>query len=341
MKSGMGQLNLPKRKAIHLAQDQLVREGPLESGENPLLFEPVVDGLNLVQWATENRKVVLDKLQSAGAILFRAFNIRSIEEFEQFMTGLSGELLDYSYRSTPRTLVSGKIYTSTEYPAHQTIPLHNEMSYSRQWPMILGFFCVEPAAQGGETPIVDSRKVFERIDPKIRELFARKNVMYVRNYGAGLDLPWQDVFQTDNRAEVEDYCHRVGIGFEWKSEDQLRTTQVCQSVATHPATAESVWFNQAHLFHVSSLKAGIRESLLASVDDEPPRNAFFGDGSEIEDSMLDHIREVYEQEKLVFPWQKGDVLLVDNMLTAHGRKPYSGARKIVVGMAQSFGNETA
>jgi hypothetical protein len=103
-------------------------------------------------------------------------------------------------------------------------------------------------------------------------------------------------------------------------------------------TGEMVWFNQSHLFHVSSLKAEIRESLLAAVGGEPPRNALYGDGSPIEDAVLDEIRAAYEQEAVVFPWGKGDILILDNMLAAHGRKPYRGARKIVVGMAQSFGS---
>src|SRR5919198_994298 len=126
----MGQLNLTKRKAIQLTQEQLVKQNELAPGRTRfLLFEPAVDGLSLVQWSTENRERILNRLETCGAILFRGFNVHGVEEFEQFMTAVSGPLLDYSYRSTPRTLVSGKVYTSTEYPAHQTIPLHNEMSY--------------------------------------------------------------------------------------------------------------------------------------------------------------------------------------------------------------------
>jgi hypothetical protein len=101
-----------------------------------------------------------------------------------------------------------------------------------------------------------------------------------------------------------------------------------------------VWFNQAHLFHVSSLKSEIRESLLASAG-ELPRHAFYGDGSPIEDAVLEEIRAAYEREAIVFTWQNGDVLVLDNMLTAHGRRPYRGARKIVVGMGQQFDSQSA
>ena len=327
---------IAKRKAIH-ASGALIRERLLDSEKSlPLLIEPATHGVSLPDWARNNREFIRQRLQRHGGILFRGFNLSSVDEFELLLRSLTGELLEYSYRSTPRTQVSGRIYTSTEYPAHQTIPLHNEMSYTRQWPMILGFFCVAVAPEGGETPIADSRKVFNRIDPAVRDQFARKQVMYVRNYGAALDLSWQNVFQTEDRDEVKAYCRSAEIEFEWKSDDELRTRQVCQAIATHPDTGEQVWFNQAHLFHISSLGEQVRESLLASSAGEPPRNACYGDGSPIEDAALAEIRAAYDRETVVFPWQPRDVLLLDNMLAAHGRHPYRGARKIVVGMGSKL-----
>lgn len=337
MKVDLAKTGPVRRQAIPLSQERLVKEGSLHTGSPlPLVIEPAVDGLNLVEWTRSNRDLIEQRLLKHGGILFRHFSVPSINEFERFMKSLAGELLEYSYRSTPRTQVSGRVYTSTEYPAHQTIPLHNEMSYSRNWPMVIGFFCVEAAAEGGETPIADSRKVLKRIDPAIRELFHKKQVMYVRNYGDMFDLAWQNVFQTQNRADVEEFCRQEQIEFEWKSNNRLWTSHVCQAVARHPHTNDTVWFNQAHLFHVSSLKSEIRESLLASPEDQLPRNAFYGDGSPIEDCVLADIREAYASEAVLFPWAKGDILVLDNMLTAHGREPYRGQRKIVVGMAQSF-----
>lgn len=322
-----------RRKPITLSQGQLVNESFLwEDGRLPLLLQPAVEGLSLVDWTTSNLQYLEQQLMRYGAILFRGFSIHTVDGFEQFMKSLVGELLDYSYRSTPRTHVSGKIYTSTEYPPHQSIPLHNEMSYARQWPSILGFFCMEPAEEGGETPIADSRRVFQRIDRSIRDRFSQLNVCYVRNYGDALDLPWRNVFQTESRSEVEDFCRQAGIEFEWKEDARLRTSQVCQAIAKHPRTGEMVWFNQAHLFHISSLQSEIRNSLLNSSGDEPPRNAYYGDGSPIDECDLEEIRAAYANELVLFPWQKGDILVLDNMLTAHGRTPYRGARRIVVGM---------
>jgi alpha-ketoglutarate-dependent taurine dioxygenase len=330
MQTGLEKLKHARRKPIGLTQ--LVAERPVAA--NLIEFRPEVEGLSLREWLATNRASVVDKLQTTGALLFRDFSPQTIGGFEDSLRQIAGELVDYSYRSTPRTQVSGRIYTSTAYPAHQTIPLHNEMSYSRQWPMVIGFFCVEPSREGGETPVADSRRVFAKIDPAIREEFSRKQVMYVRNYDDELDLSWREVFQTDSRAEVEEYCARAGMTAEWRGENGLRTSQVCQAVARHPVTGEMVWFNQAHLFHVSSLASEVRTSLQSEAAGSEPRNAFYGDGTEIDEASLSQIRSVYESETVTFSWQANDVLILDNMLTAHGRRPYRGSRQIVVGMGR-------
>jgi alpha-ketoglutarate-dependent taurine dioxygenase len=327
-----------KRKPINLSQEQLITTEFLQSEQHlPLVIKPTVDGIDLTAWVTSYREWIETELLKYGGILFRQFNIKKIDDFQLFLQALSKELLEYSYRSTPRSQVSGKIYTSTEYPAEQAIPLHNEMAYSKNWPMKIWFYCVKSAKKGGETPIADSRKVFQCIDSKIKEKFIEKKIMYVRNYGQGLDLQWENVFQTTDKSEVENYCRNAGIEFEWKNGNDLRTSQVCQAVATHPTTGEMVWFNQAHLFHVSSLKSEVREYLLSMFQEEDlPRNAFYGDGSKIESSVIAEINGIYQQEAIVFSWEEGDILMLDNMLVAHGRQPFVGERKVLVGMAESF-----
>ncbi|MBE9052042.1 TauD/TfdA family dioxygenase [Nostocales cyanobacterium LEGE 11386] len=327
-----------KRKQVIISQEELIKTEFLQVEKYlPLVIKPVIDGINLTNWAFNNREWIETQLFKYGGLLFRNFNIHEIEGIETFIQTISGELIEYSYRSTPRSQVSGKIYTSTEYPAEQSIPLHNEMAYSLNWPMKICFVCVKTAEKGGETPIADSRKLFQSIDPKIKAKFIENGVMYVRNYGQELDLQWENVFQTTNKLEVENYCREAGIEFEWKDENNLRTRQVCQAVATHPKTGEMVWFNQAHLFHISSLQSEVRESLLAMLKEEDlPRNAFYGDGSKIETSIIEEINAIYQQEAVIFPWQEGDILMLDNMLVAHGRRPFVGKRKVLVGMAEPF-----
>jgi alpha-ketoglutarate-dependent taurine dioxygenase len=329
---------LPQGIPVSLSGDESVRAGSLSPEQMlPLVLEPAAAGVDLVTWVADRRKLLEDCLLKHGGILFRGFRCGGVPEFERFVRALSDEVLDYTYRSTPRREVSGKIYTSTEYPTNQSIPMHNENSYTRSWPRKIWFFSIQVADTGGETPIADSRKVFQQLDPEIRRKFIDKGVMYVRNYGSGLDLSWQDVFQTDDRAEVETFCRRAGIEYEWKGGDELRTRQVCHAVARHPETGEDLWFNQAHLFHVSSLAPAVREYLLEEFGEEGlPRNTYYGDHSPIEESDLEEIREVYGRNQVIFPWREGDVLMLDNMLIAHGRQPYTGSRRVVVGMAEAW-----
>lgn len=329
------------RKPLSLSQESLVRSRFLDPDRRfPLVMEPEVEGLNLVAWARESRAMIEQQLLQYGGILFRGFNVDTVDGFEQFARAFSSDLLDYRERAAPRIEVGNSIFTSTEYPADQHIPLHHEMSYSHNWPMKIWFFCVKPADEGGATPIVSDRAIFDLIDPEIKKRFMEKKVMYVRNYGGGLDLSWENVFQTSDKSVVEEYFRQSLTEFEWRDGNRLRTRQVRQAVATHPVTGETVWFNHAHMFHVSNLEPSLRASLLAEFsEDDLPRNAYYGDGTPFEDSVLEEIRNTYRKAAVVFPWQKDDILMLDNILASHGRHPYKGDRKILVAMAELFTNQ--
>jgi hypothetical protein len=331
-------ISFPRRKAITISPDRLIKSDPLSpGGKPPLLVQPAVGRLELVEWVSANLEILEAWLSIWGALLFRGFNLMGVDGLEELIRATSGDALEYAYASTPRRRVSGKIYTSTDYPPDQTIPLHNEMSYSLKWPMKIWFYCVQPAEEGGETPIADSRKVLVGLDPQISEEFDRKGVMYVRNYRHGVDLSWQTVFQTSDRLEVEQYCRLAHIEAEWGDCNSLKTRQVCQGLASHPESGVRVWFNQAHLFHSSSLDPEIRRQLMGEFGEEGlPRNSYYGDGSPIGERTLKAIRDSYEREAVYFRWKKGDVLMLDNMLFAHGRTPFKGSREVLVGMADPF-----
>ena len=299
----------------------------------PVVVNPT-EKQSLADYRDAIEQMVSTHLSTVGGLLFRGFPIESATDFETFVRMISPELASYEFGSTPRSKVHNQIYTSTEYPPHQHIPLHNEQAYTTEWPMKIWFYCAQASPEGGYTPIADSREVYRHIPIRIRERFIEKGVMYVRNYGNGLDVPWTKVFNTMDRGAVERFCRMAGITYEWKLDGELRTRQVCQAVAVHPRTDETVWFNQAHLFHVSNLEPAVREALLAVVGEaDLPRQACYGDGSPIETAVLDEIRDVYQCHAVQFPWQNGDVLMLDNMLAAHGRTPFKGARKILVAMA--------
>lgn len=324
-----------RRKAIRLAQEDLVRTSFLPGGRDfPLLVEPSVDGVNLTEYALGNRDFIEGQLDRHGGLLFRGFGLPTPEAFQDFVAACSHGALEYTERSSPRSRVSGNIYTSTDYPPNQPIFLHNEQSYNVTFPHKIFFFCVTASPVGGGTPIADCRRVLARIPAEVRERFERLGYLYVRNFGDGLGLSWKEAFQTDSRGEVEEYCRAHRIDFEWKDGERLRTRQLRQVVARHPRTGEESWFNHLTFFHVSTLVPEIRDALLAELGPEDlPNNTFYGDGGAIEPEVLDELRRIYHEETVVFPWQKGDVLMLDNMLTAHGREPFEGARKVVVGMA--------
>jgi alpha-ketoglutarate-dependent taurine dioxygenase len=285
------------RRAIRLDDDALVQSTALDDHAFPRLMTPTVAGVQLPVWAASHRSLIDRSLLEYGALLFRGFVPMDMAQFRTFAEQTSvGGLIDYTYRSTPRTKLTDAIYTSTEYPADQFIPFHNEMSYAHRWPRKIWFCCLVPSATGGATPLADSRRVYARLPDAVRAAF-RSGVMYVRNYGGPLDLPLENVFGTADRDAIDRYCAEAGIETEWRSRTHLRTRQRCQAIAQHPQTHEPTWFNQAHLFHISSLDPAVAAQLLAEYDaDDLPRHAYHGDGSAIDPAMLDIIRDAYRQE---------------------------------------------
>jgi alpha-ketoglutarate-dependent taurine dioxygenase len=331
----------PGRKAVSVDSAALVKSSLLAPEDRFLLMlEPNMDGVDLVSWAASQREALDRQLLAHGGILFRGFNVDSVAQFTAVTRAVCDELLDYNERAAPRSEVEKSIYTSTEFPADQHIPMHHEMSYSHNWPAKIWFYCAQPPASGGRTPVSDDRKVLGRIDPAIRRRFVEKKIMFVRNYGEGVDLPWQEAFQTSDRGAVEEYCRKARMTVEWKDGNRLRTRSVRPATVVHPKTGETIWFNHAHMFHMSNLQPAVREALLAEFrEDELPRNAFYGDGSPIESSVLDEIRGVYDEVALRFDWRQGDVLMLDNFLSSHGREPFVGPRRILVAMGELFTSE--
>ncbi|MBD0265059.1 MAG: TauD/TfdA family dioxygenase, partial [Tolypothrix sp. Co-bin9] len=323
-----------KPKAISLTQEQLVKTGYLQTGEIPLVCQPNVSDLDVIDWAKSNQEFIDTNLLKHGAILFRGFNTNSVTDFENFAQAICPELFG-EYGDLPREGLGGKVYGSTPYPADKAILFHNESSHMHRWPMKIWFYCVQPAQERGETPIVDCRKVYQLLDSQIRERFAAKGLMYVRNYTDGLDVCWQNFFHTTDNPAVERFCNQNGIEWEWKAVGGLKTKEIRQAIAKHPKTGEWVFFNQIQLHHIAYLDTPVRESLLSLFSEENlPRNVYYGDGTSIEQSVIDEVNAVYQQAEIAFSWQKGDVLMLDNMLTAHARNPYIGKRKIVVAMGE-------
>jgi alpha-ketoglutarate-dependent taurine dioxygenase len=327
-----------KRKLISVSPESMVKAEPLFPGRRlPLLITPSGGSIDLPGWAAHNKNYIDERLSEHGGLLFRHFGVPTTDEFERFIAAVSGEALEYSERSSPRSRVTdSNIYTSTDYPSRQSIFVHNENSYKRNFNQKIFFFCETPSREGGETPIADCRNVYRRIPADVLQRFVEKKWMYVRNYGDGFGLDWQTAFQTTDRQAVAEHAERNGIEIEWRADGRLRTYATLPAVINHPRTGEPSWFNHAAFFHISTLDPTLREGLLAGFEseDDLPTNTYYGDGSPIEPETLEQLRDAYRRETVSFLWQRGDILMLDNILAAHGRAPYEGTRRILVAMTE-------
>jgi alpha-ketoglutarate-dependent taurine dioxygenase len=302
------------------------------ASELPRVIRPAVPDLDLLEWTANNLALIEKELVRYGAILFRGFKVNSAIEFEKFALAICPELFNENGEH-PRRTVSGQVYTPVFYPPDKQLLWHNENSFNHRWPGRIWFCCLSPATTGGETPLVDSRRVYQLLDPSIRKRFTGKGVMYVRNYGNRMGLDWQTVFQTSDKAEVERRCSEGLMEFRWHDENRLRTSCMRPAVVRHPVSGEMVWFNQAQHWHVSCLDPEARQVLTSSFREQDlPRHCYYGDGSPIEDSVMKEILDVYKSLEVSFPWQANDIVMLDNLLTAHGRNRFSGERKMLVAM---------
>lgn len=333
--SAFSKIKALKRKPLSLQSETMVTTGTFSPNASlPLIIRPKNTQLDVVAWAQQQQDMIAKELLIHGAILLRDFLTPSAVDFERFVALVCTEPYRENGEHVPVDDVgNGNLYTPVFYAPGKKLLWHNENSFNASWPRNILFYCARKADQGGQTPIVDSRKVYQRLDQEIREAFARKQILYVRNYSEELGLSWQKVFRTTERAEVEQYCRREAIDFAWKAGDRLKTWQLRPAVLQHPQTGEWIWWNQATHWHLACLDEKTRASLQELYSEEDlPRTCMYGDGSAIADEVMAEIVQAYQDEEVSFDWQEGDILMLDNMLAAHARNPYIGQRKIYVSM---------
>jgi alpha-ketoglutarate-dependent taurine dioxygenase len=326
-----------RRKRVTIAAQEIVGSDFLDDTKLPLRLTPNAD-VDLVAWAQANVDHLEAELRRYGAILFRGFGVGSTGELERFAGVFTDELLNYIEGSSPRVMLADKVYTSTEYPPEYPISLHNELSYAHKWPAKLFFYCEQPPESGGETPIADGRRILELLPPDLIDRFERKGVRYIRKMhgGDGAGLSWKTVFETDDREFVESYCREGEITYRWTEDGGLWTSQDRPGVIRHPKTGERVWFNQADQWHPSNLGEELARAMYAVADRESlPLNVEHADGTPIALEDLETVRATFRDAAVRFPWEKGDVLLVDNTMVSHGRMPFTGRRRVVVSMGET------
>lgn len=321
-----------------------MKSGFLDSdGVLPLLVEPACDHEAspdaLIAWVEEHRSLLEQWLHRDGALLLRGFGIDSPDVFRAVAAAVRPELMNYVGGDSPRSSVGDRVYTSTEFPPDMEIGLHNELSYTRSWPSCVFFCCLVAAARGGETHIADGRRVLAELDPAVRERFSTRGVIYRQHLrDAGVSGPgksWQESFETERCVEVERICRDQEMEYHW-SDRGLRTTVHNPGVLTHPVTGETCWFNQADMWHATFDTVKAQEDVGEDEVRGEERlgcHATYGDGSEIPRTDLEAVRSACGRSEVAFPWRAGDLLILDNILTMHGRKPFEGARRVLVAMA--------
>ncbi|PRA33150.1 non-ribosomal peptide synthetase [Pseudomonas poae] len=314
-----------------------VRFAPLRQDQVfPLLAQPVDSGLDVIEWVRNNRALVEEKLASHASILFRGFALNGIQEFEQFAEALQPGLYG-NYGDLPKKDGGKNTYRSTPYPEKKMILFHNESAHQDRWPRKQMFYCELPSPVGGATPIVDCREMCRRLPADLLAKFESKGLLYVRTFTDKLDVSWRHFFKTDSREEVEARCRAAGIQWQWLDNDELQTRTHCPAVISHPLTGARSFFNQVQLHHIYCLDADVRDDLIGLFGiDNMPRHVYYGDGTPIEDEVMELVGQLYEECAVRFDWQQGDVVLMDNMLAAHARDPFEGPRKIVVAMGDMF-----
>ncbi len=287
-------------------------------------------------WLSAHSEAIRKHMTSCGAVLLRGIAVNGALGFRDIFASVLGPPITYSERSSPRRAIYENVYSSTEYRNDRSIFLHNEQSYNSTFVRYIGFYCAEPATSGGETPLADTRKVLARIDPAFRAQAIREGYIYRRAFGFGLGPSWQEAFGFSSAGELESYCDQNEIDYTWMSKDHARlvTQQRRPVVARHPASNELTWFNHMTFFHILSLEPELRD-LLQTVcqKEEYPHSTLLGDGTEIAPHTIESLREAYLSEETRFEWAAGDILLIDNMLVAHGRRPFTGPRKVLVAMS--------
>ncbi|MET8093628.1 TauD/TfdA family dioxygenase [Micromonospora sp. NPDC005220] len=286
------------------------------------------------QWFEDNRLAVADLLAGHGAVVVRGLVWADTATFGQLAETAFGPLMVEREGFAKRDDFGSGVYSGTEWTPDFPMCMHHELSYTAAPPRYLMFGCVQPPAKGGVTGLSDSRVILEQLPPTMVSEFTARGWQLTRNYNSETGVTWAEAFGLSSRAEVEAYCDRHGIAWQWRSGGGLRTTQRLTAIVEHPADGSARWFNQIAFLNKWTLDPLIRDFLIFEYgEDGLPFDTSFGDGTPISADIVETINAVYEANTLREPWQRGDLLLVDNVAMAHSREVFEGDRQIVVAMA--------
>jgi len=270
-----------------------------------------------------------------GALLVRGLGLRNAAETESVFRRL-GSLMTETEAFAPRRCYAQGMYSSSKWPANQPMCMHHELSYALEPPSLMMFACLTAPTGGGATTVADSPAVLEALPADLVERVEREGWLLMRTYNEDIGASIVDAFGTDHRPAVEAYCRAKAIEFEWQTDGTLRTRQHRSAVVRHPLTGRRCWFNQIAFLNGWTLAPEVREYLVDMYGEAGlPFNTRFGSGDPIGADVVQAINEAYEAHTVRERWEAGDLLLVDNIRTAHAREAFEGPREVVVAMADA------
>ncbi|MGW2521707.1 TauD/TfdA family dioxygenase [Streptomyces sp. NPDC001617] len=284
-------------------------------------------------WAAAHRDALRATVAEHGSLLIRGLDLVEPTVTEAVFNALADALMPDREPFAPRRSYGNGMYSSSKWPPNQQMCMHHELSYSLQFPGLLLFACQVAPEEGGATAVADSPTVLDALPVDLVARFEREGWLLTRTYNDEIGASVAEAFGTDDRTAVERYCRDQGIEFAWHDDGSLRTRQHRSAVVRHPVSGRRCWFNQIAFLNEWTMDPEVRE-YLADVygPDGLPFNTRFGNGDPLDEDIVRAINEVYEAHTLREPWRSGDLLLVDNIRTAHGREPFEGPREVLAAL---------
>jgi alpha-ketoglutarate-dependent taurine dioxygenase len=304
----------------------------LQPGKPPILRAEATG--DAPGWAAVHRDALRAVVGEHGAVLVRGLGLRDAAGTAAVFRRLATTLMTEKEAFARRQVYADGVYSSASWPANQQMCMHHELSYRLEVPSLMLFACLSAPTRGGATAVSDSPTVLDALPKDLTERFERDGWLLARSYNDEIGATLAEAFDTEDRGAIESYCRANGIEFAWQLDGELRTQQRRNAVVRHPTTGKRCFFNQIAFLNEWTIAAEIREYLVDVYGAEGlPFNTRFGTGEALTEEIVELINGVYEANTLREPWQAGDLMLVDNIRTAHSREAYEGSREILVGMA--------
>ena len=305
----------------------------LRTGSPPIL-EVDASG-DAARWAAEHREALRASVAEHGSLLIRGLGLRDAAETAAVFQQL-GSLMTEREAFAPRRTHAPGVYSSSKWPPNQVMCMHHELSYAYEFPGLMLLACLVAPKAAGATPVADSPAVLRALPAELVERFTRVGWLLIRNYNDDIGASVAGAFGTDDRAAVESFCRANAIQFEWQPDGALRTTQRRSAILAHPLSGQRCWFNQIAFLSEWTMDPEVREYLVDLYgEDGLPFKTRFGDGDPVGPDVVQVINQAYDANTAREPWQAGDLMLVDNIRTAHGKDPFEGPREVLVAMADA------